>query len=113
MNDADDSWQILEGKVLRGVRPTHDNGPVPEVVLLFEDGTTFTARVLPGVYFEGCLINTLRKAQPITKVTVDTVEARTIVTLRCRTFPLIQLMAVNKELEVGVFPFRLDEKDSD
>ena len=102
-------WQsLLVGKTIRGVRPTHDNGPVPDVNLLFTDDTSFTLSVKPGVYFEGCLINTLRKAQPIVNVlTVTDGFGSWSVEIRSRTFPLIQLLAVNKDNPTNEFPFML------
>ena len=105
--DAD--WQaMLAGKTIRGVRPTHDNGPVPDVNLLFTDDTSFTLSVKRGVYFEGCLINTLRKAQPVVSVlTVTDGFGNWSVEIRSRTFPLMQLLAVNKDNPADEFPFML------
>jgi hypothetical protein len=106
---SDTEWlAALEGKTIRGVRPTHDNGPVPDVNLLFTDDTAFTLSVKPGVYFEGCLINTLRKAQPIMNVLVVTDGFGSwSVEIRSRTFPLMQLLAVNKDNPTDEFPFEL------
>ena len=105
-------WQsLLVGKTIRGVRPTHDNGPVPDVNLLFTDDTSFTLSVKPGVYFEGCLINTLRKAQPIVNVlTVTDGFGRYTVEIRSRTFPLLVFEAVNKDNPTNEFPFMLTQR---
>lgn len=100
---------LLQGKTIRGVRPTHDNGPVPDVNLLFTDDTALTISVKPGVYFEGCLINTLRRAQPIVEVVLvgDAVTGIYTLTIRSRTFRLLEMMAVNKDLPADEFPFML------
>jgi hypothetical protein len=105
-----DAWNgALLGKTIRGVRPTHDSGPVPEVVMLFTDGTTAKISVLDEVYFEACLINTLRKAQAVADVTVDTDFAGShTIEIRSKTFPLVVLRAVNKGRPVEDFPFRLE-----
>ena len=105
-----DSWNdALLGKTIRGVRPTHDNGPVPEVVILFTDGTTAKISVLDEVYFEACLINTLRKAQAVADITVDTDSAGShTIEIRSRTFPMLVLRAINKGRPPEDFPFRLE-----
>lgn len=96
----------LVGKTIRGVRPTHDNGPVPDVNVLFTDDTALTLSVKPGVYFEGCMINTLRKSQPITDVVVRADGgADHSLEIRSRTFPLLLLLGVNKELALDECPF--------
>ncbi len=106
-----DVWNdALLGKTFRGVRPTHSNGPVPEVVLLFTDGTQATISVLDEVYFEACLINTLRKAQPVAEVNIsftpETTDRAYTIEVRSRTFPLLVLRAVNKGRPAEDFPFR-------
>lgn len=101
-----DLVKSLVGKTIRGVRPTHDRGPVPDVNVLFTDDTAITLSVKPGVYFEGCLINTLRKAQPITEVIVRADGGGDhSLEIRSRTFPLMLLLAVNKELALDECPF--------
>lgn len=108
--EVDDWSEALVGKTIRGVRPTHDNGPVPDVTLLFTDGTTAIISVLDEVYFEACLINTLRKTQPVVAVNIsdDQLDERGyVVEIRSRTFPLLVLRAVNKGRPPEDFPFRL------
>lgn len=101
-----DLGDLLVGKTLRGVRPSHDNGPVPDVNLLFTDGTAITLSVKPGVYFEACLINTLRKAQPVVDVILSHDGGGDHkLEVRARTFPLLTLLAVNKELALEECPF--------
>jgi hypothetical protein len=101
------SWQQqLQGKTIRGVRPTHDNGPVPDVNVLFTDDTALTISVRDGVYFEGCLINTLRKSQPVADVRADTDGIGNFtLEIRSRTFPLLLLRARTDEPDE--FPFLL------
>ena len=111
--NIENSWlSELQGKVLRGVRPTHENGAVPQVNLMFTDGTTLVVSVLEGVYFEACLINTLRKAQAIHDVSITTRGRDTKIDIRSKTFPMIHLRAVNKELPAGEFPFVLTKKEA-
>jgi hypothetical protein len=111
INDVD--WlPILQGKTIRGVRPTHDNGPVPDVNVLFTDDTALTISVKPGVYFEANLINTLRKAQPIVDVIMSTAGSGSYtVEIRSRTFPLLVLEATNKDNPVDEFPFVLTHRE--
>ena len=110
MNHENTWLSQLQGKTIKGVRPTHDGGPVPQVNLMFTDGTAFLLSVKPGVFFEGCLINTLRKAQPIHNVVISTRGNDTKIDIRSKTFPLMHLRAVNKELGPGEFPFLLEAK---
>lgn len=103
---------LLVGKTLRGVRPTHDNGPVPDVNLLFTDDTGLTIKVKGGVYFEACLINTLRKAQPVTDIILlNEGGGDWKLELRARTFPLIKLLAVNKTLPLDECPFEFSLRE--
>lgn len=100
-------------KTLQAIRPSHDNGSVPDVNLLFTDGSAFLLSVKPGVYFEGCLINTLRKAQPIANVLAVTGgDGDWCVEIRSLTFPLIMLLARNKDLPHDEFPFELKVRES-
>lgn len=110
--DHSEQWNTaFVGKTIRGVRPTHDNGPVPDVNILFTDDTAVTISVKPGVYFEGCLINTLRKAQPTTGVIVTPLGFGSYcIEVRSRTFPLLQLLATVKEGDLEDFPFVLVER---
>jgi hypothetical protein len=85
---------------------------VPDVNLLFTDDTALTISVKPGVYFEGCLINTLRKAQPIVDVFMTTAGTGSYtVEVRSRTFPLLVLEAVNKDNPTDEFPFMLTVRE--
>lgn len=107
--EAADWLRQLQGKTIRGVRPTHDNGPVPDVNVLFTDDTALTISVQPGVYFEGCLINTLRKAQPIVGVRGYTDGAGNFrLEIRSRTFPLLVLRARTDDPDE--FPFLLSSR---
>lgn len=110
---AEKEWMAqLGGKTIKGVRPQHNNSPVPEVSVLFSDGTAYLITVKPGVYFEGCLINTLRRAQPIEKVVVLTLGTDTIIEIRTKTFPLLQLVAQSRG-EAHDQPFVLTQKNQD
>lgn len=102
----------LKGKTIRGIRPAHDNGPVPVVNMLFTDDSAVTISVVDGVYFEGCLINTLRKAQPIEDVVIrgDETFGHYEIAVRARTFPLLELRAVNKDNRADEFPFVLTHR---
>ena len=106
------NWlSLLQGKTIRGVRPTHDNGPVPDVNILFVDGTVATISVKDGVFFESCFVNTLRKSAPIVEaVFLSDGLGSHVVEVRARTFPLIRLGAVNKSIPSDEFPFILGHK---
>ena len=104
---AADWLRQLHGKTIRGVRPTHDNGPVPDVHVLFTDDTALTISVGEGVYFEGCLINTLRKSQPVFAVRGDTDGVGNFtLEIRSRTFPLLVCRARTDDPDE--FPFSLN-----
>jgi hypothetical protein len=105
MSHEQDWLSQMGGKTINAVRPTHPNGPVPQVRLGFTDGTEFIISPKRGVYFEGCLINTLRKAAPVTDVLIERDGTGTMLSLGSRTFPLLVLMAVNKGLPSSEFPF--------
>lgn len=109
--DQERAWiEELKGKTIKGVRPEHKSGPVPTVRLQFTDGTNYDLEVRRGVFFESCLINTLRRAQPIHRVVMVQTGDDTMLELRTKTFPLLQLCAVNKELATGEFPFVLSPR---
>lgn len=103
----------LKGKTLRSIKTEHNrDDSVPSIVIEFTDDTSYTVTVKEGVYFEGCMINTLRKAQPITDLVFLKEGPDTLVEFVADTFPLFILLAVNKKIPVGDFPFWL-EKDGD
>lgn len=102
----------LQGKTLKGVRPIHDNGPVPDVRLMLTDGTTYIVSVPDGVYFEACLINTLRRAQPVHDVIVTTKGNDTKIDVRSKTFPMLTLRATVKSGDKDLFPFSLVKADA-
>lgn len=98
----------LKGKTIKAVRPNH-NEDVPSVRLLFKDDSEFELFVRTGVYFEGCLINTLRRAQPIVDIVMVADGDETYIEFAAETFPLLILLAVNKKLAPGNFPFWLEK----
>lgn len=97
----------LGGKTIVGIRPVRETSPVPQVRMIFTDGSEYLVEPRAGVYFEGCLINTLRRAQPITEVVIERDEDETYVELRAKTFPLLEMRAVNRTLPRAHFPFLL------
>jgi hypothetical protein len=100
----------FEGKTIQSIKTKHEeNNVVPYVTVEFTDGSQYEIYVRDGAFFEGCMINTLRKAQPVVDVMVVTEEDDTIVEVAAATFPLFMLMATNKRLESGVFPFWLEQ----
>lgn len=107
------NWlSLLQGKTIRGVRPTHDSGSVPQVRLLLTNGTAFLISVKEGVFFEGCLINTLRRAQPIHDVVITMTKNDTKIDVRSKTFPMLVLRAINREGVPGEFPFLIEPCDA-
>lgn len=105
---------LLVGKTVRAVRPAHDRGAVPDVHLMFTDNTAFVLSVKAGVFFEACMLNTLRKAQPIAAVQPIHVpgDSNHYLEIRSRTFPMMHLIAVNREIGPDEFPFELRERES-
>lgn len=100
----------FKDKTIRAVRSAHV-GPVPSVHVDFTDGSKYEVFVRAGVFFEGCMINTLRKAQPIHDVLVVTDGTDTYLEVSAPTFPLFILLAVNKQIPEGDFPFWLERRE--
>lgn len=106
-----DDWLVeFKDKVVSALRSKHE-GPVPSVWIEFTDGSKYEVFVRAGVYFEGCMINTLRKAQPITDVLCVSDGADTYLEVAASTFPLFLLLAVNKKIPEGDFPFWLEKRE--
>lgn len=99
----------FEGKHLQSIRPIRHDTPVPSIGVSFTDGTEYLVEIKQGVYFEACLINTLRRAQPVYDVIIERTNHDTVVEVRAQTFPMFELRAVNRTLPVGNFPFRLSQ----
>jgi hypothetical protein len=113
MEQIENDWlDELKGKTLLAIRAHHyDNTPVPTVGISFTDGSTYEVISKPGVFFEGCLINTLRKAQPIVDILVIIDRNDTMVEVAADTFPLFMLTAQNKHIPRGEFPFVLTRRE--
>lgn len=114
-SELETSWLVqLEGKSLLGVRPEYnEHDRVPAVVVSFTDNTKFKVSVKDGVFFEGCLINILRKAQPVYDVVLLVDKEDTYLEVRAETFPMFTLMAQNKRLPEGEFPFHLEKLEGE
>jgi hypothetical protein len=108
-DDIGRDWlRRFEHKNIQMIRPFRDDSPVPEVLLKLTDGAEFIIGVHEGAYFEACLINTLRKRQPIEAVFVsDNEHGDYYVEVRCATFPLFVLTGVHRETRQ--FPFTIKE----
>jgi len=104
-------WLLdFEGKTIQSLKTRHEeNNVVPYVTVEFTDGSKYQILVRDGAFFEGCMINTLRKAQPVVDVMAVVEGDDTIVEVAAGTFPLFMLMATNKRLDAGVFPFWLEQ----
>ena len=97
----------FQGKTLRRVHSKRDSGdPVPYVHVEFDDGSKYEVCIKRDLFFEGCLYNILRKAQPVERIQFIKRGTRTIVEIRAHTFPLFVLRAVDKEGR-HEFPFTL------
>lgn len=107
--DIEQEWvDQLVGKTVWGIRPHHDDGKdIPKVDLTFKDNARFTLAVKQGTYFEGCLINTLRRSTPVADVLVTSVDGDWMLEVSADNSPLFILTAVNKSLDDEVFPFVL------
>ena len=107
--DAENAWiDKLKGKTLTYIRP-HFEDKTPRVVLHFNDETWYEVSTKPGVFFEGCLVNTLRKAQPIADVVCVRDNVDTYMEVSAGSFPLFILLAQNKQRPADDFPFELKE----
>jgi hypothetical protein len=112
IEEIEKQWRdLFAGKTLYGIRPQHEsNTGVPAVDVTFTDASAFTIEVKDGVYFEGCLVNTLRKAQPVVDVLITEQDGDVMLEVQSKTFPLFVLMAQNKRLPVGEWPFTIKAK---
>ena len=112
-SELETAWlSEFEGKSLLGVRPEYnENDRVPGVMVSFTDNTRYLIQVKGGVFFEGCLINILRKAQPVYDVALVVDKEDTYLEVRAETFPMFVLMAQNKRIPEGEFPFVLTKQD--
>lgn len=110
-DDIERNWEsLLVGKVIHHIK-TERESRVPTVVVEFRDHTVFTIDVIDGAWFEGCLINTLRRAQAVTEVNVTGEGNDHIVEVRASSFPLFVLIASTDKLKFG-HPFPLILKES-
>lgn len=101
---------MFKGKTLKSVRTKYtDESRIPAVVVSFIDDSAFEISVLDGVYFEGCLINILRKAHEVDEVMVVVDENETYIEVRAKTFPMFILLAQNMQIPAGDFPFEVKE----
>lgn len=108
--EREKQWlSFLKGKTLLGLRPHRNQGPVPCVHIQFTDGSTYTVSPVQGVYFEGCLINTLRKARPVTDVMIFQVSGETCIQVESESFTLFELYAQNKWCDSSIFPLEIIE----
>ncbi len=99
---------------LRPRRPDHTDGK-PHVELQFRDGSQYEIHAKLGVFFEGALINTLRKAQPVAAINIEDIDdehdaRKTYVNIEfaCETFTLFALRArldAIHKYEPDMFPF--------
>lgn len=98
---------LLRNQTIKSVRPQHRDMPIPTVRVEFERGMVVVFEPKIGTYFEGCLINTLRKAQPLIDVEIVREMNTTYITLQAEHFPLVELIITNKTLPSAEFPFNL------
>jgi len=110
-----DEWLVeFKGKTIRHMRTLHkDNSVVPSVEIEFIEGDKYEVLVREGAFFEGCMLNTLRKAQPVVDVTWDREGADVCIEVSAETFPLFILLATNKKAPLGTFPFWLQSEVDD
>ncbi len=102
---------FFEGKTIKNLRPNHDQR-VPRIDVLLTNKKPLRISVLDGVFFEGALVNCLRRAGKCSNVMYAYGGNRShVVELRAFTFPMLQLMAVNQgpDLKPTDFPFVVEE----
>jgi hypothetical protein len=111
MKWIEEEWlRHFKGKTLLSVRPTYSEGSrIPSVTVTFTDASVFLISPREGIYFEGCLINVLRKARPIEKIECEVDPDDCYLEVRADTFPLFILLGQNKRMDDNRFPFNLEE----
>lgn len=115
MKWIEEEWlRHLQGKTLVSVRATYtDDSRIPSVLVSFTDDSRFKISPREGIYFEGCLINVLRKARPIESVVIEVDPDDCFIEVRADTFPLFIMLGENKRMDDNRFPFILEELDKE
>jgi hypothetical protein len=110
--DIERRWQAeLKGKELIGLKTIHPAGPVPHVQVWLKGGGLYVIKPGENVYFQGCMINTLRKPQPIDLVQIAQEGRDFYVEVWSETFPLFSLIGVQRG-DIAEFPFALTRETS-
>lgn len=105
-----DWFPEFRGKTFKSVRPRSDNGVrVPIVDIHFESGEHFVLAVREGVYFESCMINTMRRAQPVTEVLIYRDNGTWNVEIETLEFPMLFISAQVRDDNFEEFPFKLEQ----
>lgn len=113
--EKDEWWDELDGRVIQAVRTGYFSGPgtKPHIKMLMKDGNSYAIVVREDVYFEGCMLNTIRHAQDIDHITFQRKDKHHTVEVWCKTFPLFILRARNGSSCPGSqFPFQLFRTES-
>lgn len=101
----------LCGKTLRAIRGRHKEDGTPFVYMMTEkDGALEHYEIHTshdGIYFEGALINTLRKTAEIVGVNLYEGNYRTTLDIVTKGYPLVILRTMCKEGVEGPFPLTL------
>jgi hypothetical protein len=111
-----DWYDELEGRIIhrikRGTFTTQSPSAVPHVDILFKDGASYAICIKGGVYFEGCMVNNIRQPQELDRITFNRKNKEHTVEFRAKTFPLLQLRAINMDIPAAQFPFQLFETEN-
>lgn len=113
MNNASKETELLGlfgGLTLNRVQPEWNGSPVPHVFLGFSGNRIIKVEVDDGVVFQACMINTLRRSQPVCDVVISKKEAHTFVQLWARDFPLVTFLGLNRGRPSKDFPFIFTEE---
>lgn len=106
------SWLAeFSGKTLHAVRTRRHpkdamKDSVPWVEVTFTDGSRYEIHIQNGLFFEGCLYNALRKAQPVDRILFLDRGPRFIIEVKARSFPLFILRSYDEHRKQG--PVRMD-----
>lgn len=107
-----DWLEEFRGLTLKGLRPAHNEGSsLPYVWISFHGDIYYEVTINDDTFFEGCYVNTLRKAQPITGVKIKRRGNDYQISVNTNSFSLFKLSAVSR-VNGDVFPFSLEEGEA-
>lgn len=114
MDQEEIEWlNAFRGKTLQYIRQARVPGStIPFVRIGFTDGSNYQVHPKDDVYFEACMLNSIRKARAVKHIDFivpDQIGESWMVEVRTNTYPLFMLMGRHSN-DVSLFPFILKKE---